>query len=166
MNEKDFMKEYDTIFERTIIFSIISGSMGLVSLKNLFNEEKYNQRDIFEYGIHMVLDGKAPELISKVLTNIIDLETDKERKTLKTIQKDAVLSIQQGISPNDLMWIINSYVNIDLDKAVKKYAEINDFISNGILNKFNKYLEKSNETYNQISKEVSDEFSRIKNKSM
>jgi flagellar motor component MotA len=161
MNEKDFLEEYDAIFKRTLIFSIISSSMGLVSLKDLLDEEKYNQRDIFEYGMHMVLDGKAPELIDKILTNIINLETDKEKKILKNIQKDVVLSIQQGITPNDLLFIINSYVNIELNKAVKKYTEISEFISKGILDKFNKYLEKTNETYSRISKEISDEFNRI-----
>jgi hypothetical protein len=161
MNEKDFLEEYDAIFKRTLIFSIISGSMGLVSLKDLLDEEKYNQRDIFEYGMHMVLDGRTSELIDKILSNIINLETDKEKKVLKNIQKDAVLSIQQGINSNELMWIINSYVNIELDKAVKKYTEISEFISRGILDKFNKYLEKTNEAYSRISKEISDEFSRI-----
>jgi flagellar motor component MotA len=124
MNEKDFLEEYDAIFKRTLIFSIISNSMGLASLKDLLDEEKYNQRDIFEYGMRMVMDGKTPELIDKILTNIINIETDKERKILKNIRKDAVLSIQQGISPNDLLFIINSYANIELDKAVKKYTEI------------------------------------------
>jgi flagellar motor component MotA len=164
MNEKDFMEEYDKILKCTLIFSIISSSMGLVSLKNLLDEEKYNQRDIFEYGMRMVLDGKSPELIDKILTNIINLETDKEKKILKNIQKDAVLSIQQGTSPNDLMLILNSYVNIELDKATKKYIEINESISKEILDRFNKYLEKSSETYTQISKEVLDEFNKIEKK--
>jgi flagellar motor component MotA len=162
MNENDFMKEYDTIFKRTLIFSVISSSMGLVSLKNLLDEKKYNQRDILEYGMHMVLDGRASELIDRILTNIINLETDKEKKILKNIQKDAVLSIQQGISPNELMWIINSYVNIELDKAEKKYNEINEFIIKRIQEKFNKYMENTGEIYSQISKEIADEFDKIK----
>jgi flagellar motor component MotA len=140
---------------------MISGSMGLVSLKDLLDEEKYNQRDIFEYGMRMVLDGRTSELIDKVLSNIINLETDKEKKVLKNIQKDAVLSIQQGINSNELMWIINSYVNIELDKATEKYNKINDFFSKGLHDKFNKFREKSGEIYGQISKEIADEFSRI-----
>ena len=158
MNEKDFMEEYDTILKRTLIFSILSNSMGLVSVKKLLNEEKYYQRDIFEYGMKMVMDGRTAELINKILTNIINLETDKEKKILKNIQKDSVLSIQQGISSEELMWIINSYVNIELDKDRKKYDEINEFISKRMQGKYSKYLEKTGETYEQISIEIANEF--------
>jgi flagellar motor component MotA len=126
MNEIDFMKEYNSIFERSLIFSIISSSLGLVSLENLLDKKKYNQRDIFEFGMHLVMNGRVPEMIDKILTNIISLETDKEQKILKNIQKDAVLSIQQGISPEELMWILNSYVNIELDKATEIYKNISE----------------------------------------
>jgi flagellar motor component MotA len=128
MNEIDFMKEYNAIFERSLIFSIISRSMGLISLENLLDKEKYNQRDILEYGMRLVLNGRVSETINKIFTNLIDIETDKERKILKTIQKDAVLAIQQGISSEELMLILNSYVNVDLDKATEKFNEINKFI--------------------------------------
>ena len=96
MNEKDFMVEYNAIFEQSIIFSIISRSFGLVSLENILdkNKYKYNKRDIFEYGMQLVLNGRPPEFIDKILSNIIHLETENEKKTLKKIQKDVVLSIQ------------------------------------------------------------------------
>ena len=123
MNENDFMVEYNAIFERSIIFSTISRSMGLVSLENILDENKYNQRDIFEYGMQLVLNGRPPEFIDKILSNIINLKTENEKRTLKNIQKDVVLSIQQGISAEEIMWIMNSYVNIELDKATEKYNE-------------------------------------------
>jgi len=124
MNEINFMEEYNTIFERSLIFSIISRSMGLISLENLLDKNKYNQRDVFEFGIRLAMDGRGPELIDKILTNLINLEMDKDRKILKNIQKDAVLSIQQCNPPEELMWILNSYVSIDLDEATEKYNEI------------------------------------------
>ena len=85
MNEVDFIEEYNAIFERSLIFSIISCSMGLVTLEVLLDKKKYNQRDIFEFGIHLVMEGRPPELIDKILTNIINLEADKERKVLKNV---------------------------------------------------------------------------------
>ena len=132
MNEKDFIEEYNAIFERSLIFSIISRSMGLVSLVNLLDKEKCNQRDIFEFGIRLTMDGRSSEMIDKILTNIISLEPDKERKTLKTIQKEAVLAIQQDFSSEELMWLLNSYVNIDLDKATEKYNKIHEYITKNI----------------------------------
>jgi HD superfamily phosphohydrolase YqeK len=88
------------------------------------------------------------------LTNIINLETDKERKLLKNIQKDAVLSIQQGISPEELMWIMNSYVNIELDKATEKYNIIHEYISKEIFNEFRKIEDNRIEIYKCISEEM------------
>jgi hypothetical protein len=158
MNEIDFMEEYNAIFERSLIFSIISRSLGLVSLENLLDKKKYNQRDIFEFGIHLVMNGRTPELIDKILTNIISLETDKERKILKNIQKDAALSIQQGIVSEELMWILNSYVNIELDKATEKYNEINEYVSKGLSNEFIKKQDNYTEVYKHISEKVVNEY--------
>jgi flagellar motor component MotA len=133
MNGNGFLEEYNAIFERALQFSILSRSLGLVSLDNVLDTEKYNQRDIFEYGMRMAISGRSSELIDKVLTNIIHLETDTDKKLLKNIQKDAVLSIQQGISPEELLLILNSYVHIELDKATEQYNGINEYISKEIM---------------------------------
>ena len=163
MNDKDFMTEYDAIFERALVFSIISRSMGLVSLANVLDKKKRNQRDIFEYGMMLVLDGRPPEMTDKTLTNIINLETDKEKRILKTIQKDAVLSIQQGIPPEQIMWIMNSYVNIELDEAAEKYNKINEFISKEITNEFASIQDKYGDIYKQVSEKILNKINFGKN---
>jgi len=162
MNEKDFMVEYNAIFEQSIIFSIISRSIGLASLENILDKNKYNKRDIFEYGMKLVLNGRSPEFINKILSNIINLETENEKKILKNIQKDVVLSIQQGISPEEIMWIINSYVNIELDKATEKYNEINENITKEIMNESKTYQETFTDSYKHISEEVFRKYNKIK----
>jgi hypothetical protein len=106
----------------------------------------------------LIINGRQPELIDKILTNIINLETDKERKILKNIQKDAVLSIQQGVSSEELMWILNSYVNIELDKATEKYNEINEYISKGLSNEFIKKQDNYTEIYKHILEKVLNEY--------
>jgi hypothetical protein len=163
MKENDFMAEYNAIFERALAFSIIARSLGLVSLQNVLDKKKCNQRDIFEYGILLALDGRPPEMIDKILTNIINLETDKEKRILKNIQKDVVLLIQQGIPSEQIMWIMNSYVNIDLDEATKKYNEINEYISKEMTNEFNKIQEKQNDIYRQVSEIILDKYNKMKN---
>jgi flagellar motor component MotA len=162
MNEKDFMEEYNAIFERSLIFSIISCFMGLVSLENLLDKEKYNQRDIFEYGMRLIMNGKGPELTDKIFTNLINLETDKEKKTLKNIQRDAVLAIQNGIPPEDLMCIMNSYVNIDLDKATEKFNEINEFIRKVSAEVFPNKQDNYSEMYKKFTDKVVNEFYKAK----
>jgi flagellar motor component MotA len=127
MDNKDFMEEYNSIFERILLFSMVSLREGLCSLEHTIDEQKYNQREIFEYGMRLVMEGKDSELINKILTNIINLETDTEKSMLKTIQKEAILMIQQGIDSKSIMLIINSYVPIELDEAfknMKKYKSV------------------------------------------
>jgi len=160
MNETDFIAEYNAIFERSLVFSIISRSLGLVSLGNGLDKKKCNQRDIFEYGMLLVLDGRVPEIIDKILTNIINLETDNEKRILKNIQKDAVLSIQQGTTTEEIMWIMNSYVNIELDEATKKYNEINEYISKEMINETNEVQVNYNEIYKQVSEKILNKYNK------
>jgi hypothetical protein len=160
MNENGFIEEYNIIFERALIFSIISRSLGLVSLNDLLDKEKHNQRDIFEYGMSLAMDGRVSELIDKILTNIINLETDREKKLLKNIQKDAVLLIQKGISSEELMWIMNSYVNIELNKAVEKYNFLNEYISKEITNEVRKFEQNYIDVYKNISEKIMNELSK------
>jgi hypothetical protein len=70
-----------------------------------------------------------PICVYKIITNIVNLETDEDSKRVKKIQKDAVLSIQQGISPEELMWILNSHVSVELDQAYEQYNKINEYVS-------------------------------------
>jgi replicative DNA helicase len=60
--------------------------------QGMTDQEKYLQRDIFEYGITFVVNGMDAEeidriLIDRILTNIVELETDKDKKTLKKSKK-------------------------------------------------------------------------------
>jgi len=160
MNEIDFMVEYNAIFERSLVFSIISRSFGLVSLENVLDKKKCNQRDIFEYGMLLVLDGRPPEMIDKILTNIINLEMDNQKKLLKNMQKDVVLLIQQGITQKEIMWVMNSYVNIELDEATKKYDEINEYISKEMINETNEVQGKYVEIYKQVSEKILNKYNR------
>jgi hypothetical protein len=84
------------------------------------DEDKYVQRDIMEYGMRFVVDGNAACLVDKILTNIINLETDNDRKTLKIIQKEAILAIQGGMNPRILLFLLNSYVDMGLEEVMKR----------------------------------------------
>jgi flagellar motor component MotA len=154
MDEAEFMAEYNALFERALIFSMLSRSMGLVSLRDSPDKARCTQRDIFEYGMRLVVDGRSSELIEKVLANVVNLETDNEKKLLKIIQKDAVLSIQHHIPPEELMMILNSYVNIELDAAWEKYNAIDDAISKVITDQFHRFSDRQTEIYKDISEKI------------
>ena len=160
MNIDDFTKEYDAIFERALIISIITRSMGMIWVANLLDEKKSNKRDIFEYGMNLAKDGKSPEMTDKILSNIINLEMDIDRKLLKTIQKDAVLSIQKSVNTDDLVLILNSHVNLDLDVSKKRHMELEKRISTVVVKEFYLAQEKNNELHKRVSKEIADVFKK------
>jgi flagellar motor component MotA len=126
MNKPDFEKEYFEIFERALFLSETAQWQGLLSLEDIIDMDKYKQRDILEYGIKFVLDGCDGDFLNKVLSNIVNLESDKDKKILKTIQKEAVMCMQYGTRPQLMALLLNSYVNIGIEEAINKYKEIID----------------------------------------
>jgi hypothetical protein len=107
---------------------------------------KVKERDIFEYGLCFVIDGVAPEIIEEVLGNIVAQEKDEYARLYKTIQKRAVLGIQQGYNSEILHSILNSFTDISLkddnayeaEKVEKVEAEFGDNdpeIAKALLNK-------------------------------
>jgi flagellar motor component MotA len=95
-------------------FSEKSRRQGLLALEEEISQERLDERDIFEYGIRFVVDGTDREVIEKILSNIIKQEKDENMRILKTIQKEAVLMIQEGINQRPLYALLNSYTDITL----------------------------------------------------
>jgi flagellar motor component MotA len=124
MNNDEFEKEYNAVMKRIFFLSEKARREGLLALEALIDENKYIQRDILEYGLRLIVDGTDGQLVNKILTNIVELETDKEKKVLKNIQKEAVAGIQEGYNPRLLLMLLNSYVNIGIEDVMKKYNEI------------------------------------------
>jgi len=123
MNRDEFIKKYYDIVKRAMEFSEKARREGLLALEEKFDKEKINDRDVFEYGIRFVIDGTDQRLIDKILSNIINQEKDENMRTLKTIQKEAVLRIQSGENPRLLYYLLNSYTNISLrEDELKAYG--------------------------------------------
>ena len=123
MNRDEFVKKYYDIAGRALVFCEKARREGLLALEKESDKEKINDRDVFEYGIRFVIDGTDQELIDKILSNIINQEQDQNMRTLKTIQKEAVLMIQDGINPQLLYALLNSYTGISLrEDELKEYG--------------------------------------------
>jgi flagellar motor component MotA len=99
---------------------------GLLSLEDAIDQDKANERDIFEYGLRFVLDGTDVEIVDTVLSNIINQEKDEQLRLLKIIQKEAVWGIQMGTNPRILYTILNSFTGLSLneDKLKERLEEI------------------------------------------
>ena len=89
---------------------------GILGLDSDVDREKAAQRDIFHYGLQFAVDGTAPELTDQILTNIIEQEKDELTAKLKTIQKRAVLAIAEGLGPEIVRYILNSYTDLTIEE--------------------------------------------------
>jgi flagellar motor component MotA len=99
-----------------------SRSEGLLKLEDDIGYED-GREDIFNYGLQFAINGTDPKYIDKVLSNLIEFETDPKMKLLKTIQKEAVLSIQEGDNIGLLIMLIISYVDNETLKWLKEAFE-------------------------------------------
>jgi flagellar motor component MotA len=114
MTHDEFIAEYKTIKQYIMKKSEKARREGLLALEDDLNQERIEQRDIFEYGLRFVIDGTEWRVIDNVLSNIIAQETDEDKRKLMNIEKDAVWSIQQGDNPRLLLAILNSHSNLSL----------------------------------------------------
>jgi flagellar motor component MotA len=127
MNKTELASEFKIILEKAQFCSEKSRREGLLALEEFLEskEDKLYKKCVFEVGIRLVIDGTDCSFIDKILTNIINLETDSDKKMLKNIEKEAVLSIQAGDNQYLMSLLLHSYVDFDFDEAVKNYLRIN-----------------------------------------
>ena len=121
MNNEEFVEKYRETVNRIIILAEKARREGLLAVEETVDENKYNQRGILEFGLRLIIDGTDSSIIERILTNIINLETDSNKRILQTIEKEAALGIQEGMNPRLLKVILNSYVNIDVEETMKQY---------------------------------------------
>jgi flagellar motor component MotA len=124
MNHAEFAQQYTDIVKKALHASEKARREGLLALEDELDHEMVDMRDIFEYGLRFVVDGTEREIIDKILSNIIKQEKDEQAQILKTIQKEAVLMIQEGSNPRILYVLLNSYTDISVKEDEIKVDDI------------------------------------------
>jgi hypothetical protein len=124
MNRNEFIEQYTAFVKHALGLAAKARREGLLALDSGLDQKKIEERDIFEYGIKFVVDGTDPSIIEKILGNIIMQEKDEYTRCYKTIQKEAVMEIQQGFNPEILYSILNSFTDIPLNED-KIFTEVN-----------------------------------------
>lgn len=116
MGNKDFIDSYKQIAKKAIQLSEKARRKGLLALEDIIDDAKFKERDIFECGIRFIVDGTDRVIIEKILSNIINQEKDESARILKTIQKDVILAIQEGMNSHLMRHLINSYTDLTLNE--------------------------------------------------
>jgi flagellar motor component MotA len=133
MTQKEFESVYISFVIKAKQLSEDSRKNGLLSLEDSIDPVAYAQRDIFEVGLRLVIDGSDKDFIDKVLTNLVCHNTNLWDNLLAEIKKQAVLSIARGDNQHILVMLLNSYVSIPDDPITKFFYEHAPYVEvNGI----------------------------------
>jgi flagellar motor component MotA len=124
MEQTEFVEKYMKIMKEVLRFSNKARHEGLLALEESLDKGRESNRDIFMLGMRFSLDGTDYQLIDKILSNIIKQEKDEYEIVLKTIQKEGVLSIHDGLNPWLTYCLLNSYTDIPISE--KDFEEIYD----------------------------------------
>jgi len=120
---KKFTIQAANILQRAYKFSEKSSKYSLLSLDENIDKEKKADRDILEYGIQFAADGVDPYFINYILSNMINLEDNKEIKRLKLMQKEAVMGICGNENPAFVFHtLLSFFTNNELEEIKKKFA--------------------------------------------
>ena len=117
MNHAEFILQYKNFAKRAVTLAKKARREGLLSLEDELDLENVMTRDnLFEYGLRFAIDGTDQVIINKILSNIVAQDSVEYSRLLKTIQKEAVLLIQDGINPQLIGAVLNSYTDLPLSE--------------------------------------------------
>ena len=117
-----FVQRLAHIARRACEFSDKARGEGLLALDDILNEEKAECRDIFEYGVQLMVNRTDCNVIRKILSNMVNLERDNDTRRLMEVQKEAVLCIYGALHPIEFLHILISKVTNPELEALRKSA--------------------------------------------
>jgi len=96
---------------------------GLLALEKYLDREGIARRDVFEYGLPLVIDGWETDIIKKILDNLIEHETNPVSKNIAQAKKEALLSIGDGDNPRVLVMKLCAYFDRDIERTMEEWIE-------------------------------------------
>ena len=130
MEYKEFINQIANTAKRAYDLNLISRKHGLAALIDAIDQHGIKSRDIFEYGIRLVIDDYHPETVNFILSNIIQTEENETARRLGVIKKEAVLCIHKELNSWLLLSAIFALTSSDELKDVKNIlgnAAFSDF---------------------------------------
>jgi len=120
--KKDFLEQVAHTVVWLLDFGEKARTEGFAAL-----EEELDDIDngFLKDGLRLVLDGTDGDIIFRILSNRIAQEGNRDAGRLKTIQKEAVLSIGAGDNHSILLHLLMSHLdNFELEALRKAHPEI------------------------------------------
>jgi hypothetical protein len=129
MTKEEFKSQYNEILARALAVNEKRMRYGPKSLEENINyneslpaleKEKCGKKDPFEYGMRLMVDGKEAEEIEPVLDEVVNKETDSDKKKLLTIKKEAIMAIIREWNTRLVLYLINSLVSLEIHDLSKE----------------------------------------------
>jgi len=113
MTKEEFVLKYNQVISWTKKMNDKARREGLLSLE----EELEGMDDAFlKRGLRLIVDGTDPEFVGKILSNLVAQEKDEYTRTIKTMQKEAILMMQFGVNTLLILNVLNSYTDIPFNE--------------------------------------------------
>jgi Leucine-rich repeat (LRR) protein len=111
MKNKEAPEEREEVkfIKRVMWLSEKARRQGLLSLEDDLDADAVAFRDVFEYGMLMVIDNITKNTVELILSNLIIHETDHFKKNMDKAKMGAVMSIRDGDNPRIAAIKLSSY---------------------------------------------------------
>ena len=149
MYNTEFKEKYKSILRKALVFSEKAQREGLLSLEDVL--EDLQEGSMFKIGLRMIVNGDDCRIVDKILTNMVSFETDNSEKILKNMQKEAVLSIQNKDPPYELMLLLSSLANFEIEDTKNIFDDVR-----GIFNLPIETMETTEDTYRISAEQVAE----------
>jgi hypothetical protein len=126
MNRKKFITEYTRFAQFTMKMAHKAKRRGIESLGDEVEDIDETEK-VFKEGLRLILDKADPALVNEILSNTIAHEKDKYMRLYMTIQKRAVLGLQNGESTYILSKVLGSLAGL----TVKESRELDALLVSG-----------------------------------
>jgi len=96
---------------------LLSHRENWLEIEKKLDKECIAARDVFEYGLFLMVECWNYKDIEKVLTILVNNETDPARKNFALAKKDAVRMIYEGDNPLIVKQTLSAYFDDDIRKT-------------------------------------------------
>ena len=116
-------REEIRFINRAAKISEISIRKNWLEIEKELDNDFITARDVFEYGIFLMVECWNYKKIEKVLTMLVDNEADPVRKNFALAKKDAVRMIYEGDNPRIVKQTLSAYFDDDIKKKYLSEAD-------------------------------------------
>ena len=119
--EPEEEREELRFMKRAMDLSLVARKGGFLALQECLDQEGIARRDVFEYGLALVVNDWDAGVIRKILDNLVEHEVNPVRKNLAQAKEEALLSINAGDNPKVLRLKLCAYFDEDLAAEIRSY---------------------------------------------